>query len=228
MPWGSTPAAGHGVLVGPTLPGRVRVAEEHGDPGREGEAGVLGNHIAFVGDSSSLSHPDPAGALASQRPGRLDPQLSAGLAVQRLVTGLMRYPHVPIIGVLDLEPCGDLLRRPPRIEPIVDSLKQPGACLHPPPPRTARTGAGRNVGGHRPVLTTAAMTSQLAVHHRRMATQDPWRSPARTTRQQHLERCPPVSTTTTTHHAARQHPDQVNRAPWRIVHTGDRPPSPVC
>jgi len=59
----------------------------------------------------------PAGAeTAVQLPAQLAPALDE----QRLVDGLVAHPHHRIVGELEPQPAGDLLRRPPFLQPLGD------------------------------------------------------------------------------------------------------------
>ncbi len=124
----------------------------------------------------------PAGPQAGRQ---LPAQRTAALHVDRLVDGLVRHPHLRLIGESSLQHHADLLWRPPLGQPGLHPVPQRRVAgqlrrLRPPRPRP-RVPLGR----HRPVL---AMPPGIAAHlpaHRRRRTAQPRRDrPQRLTRRQ--------------------------------------------
>ena len=95
----------------------------------------------------------PAGAQAR---GQLAPQRAAALHVQRLVDRLVGDPHRLIIGEVDPQPAGDLLRAPRRRPPPVLPARPCRRPFHarPPGPAPASRRAGDRAG--QPVLHVLA------------------------------------------------------------------------
>src|SRR6266542_4588730 len=81
-----------------------------------GLGGTLADHDRWGGEL--LATPTSAGpwhterTAAAQACGQLAAQRPAALHIQRLVDRLVRDPHRPIMGEVDPEPVGDLLRAP--------------------------------------------------------------------------------------------------------------------
>ena len=84
-----------------------------------------------VGDAASGLDPVAGAALGpagAQAAGELAAQLSPPLDVDALVDRLVRHPHHRIVGELDRQAASDLLRRPPRLEPLGHLGGEPGTA----------------------------------------------------------------------------------------------------
>ena len=94
--------------------------------------------------------------------GQLPGKTALGLHEQGHVDRLVRDPHRGIVGEVELEPSGDLLRRPSLGEPPLDD----GAQLRVPRqlrrPRSPGSCLGHPVGPHRPVAGRSAVAAHLA------------------------------------------------------------------
>ena len=68
--------------------------------------------------------PPALDAAGAQTPGQFATQLTAALDEERLIDGLVAHPHHRIVWKLEAQPAGDLLGRPPLLEPLGDLVGQ--------------------------------------------------------------------------------------------------------
>ena len=100
-------------------------------------------------------------ATGAQTAGQFAAQLAAALHVQRLVDRLVRHPHLRIVGKLDAQPPGDLLRatttaRDPRPPAAQRRVRRQLRHLRPPSPRHRPA-----VRSDRPIAAPAAVRGDL-------------------------------------------------------------------
>src|SRR4051794_5300583 len=91
---------------------------------------------ACARDAQRASGPQAGDELALER--------AAALHVERLIDRLVRDPHPRIIGELELESLGDLLRAPPGHPPAILAVR----LVAPLPRRRGRPGHRRPARGH--------------------------------------------------------------------------------
>lgn len=127
--------------------------------------------VLRLGDSPALGHRHPARAAAAQHPAQLDPQRTAGLAVQGLVDRLVRDPHRRVVGVVHGQPPGDLARRPGPGQPRPHLGRQGRVRLDPAVPGAGTPGHSTPLRSHCTVRLTATVAADLTVHDGLVPTQ---------------------------------------------------------
>jgi len=142
------------------------------------------HHVLQLARARGATAGAPLGAPRPRAPRELLAQRSAPLHKQRLIDRLVRHTHLQIVGIVEDQPCGNLLRGPSPSQSLLHGAPKPRHGDQLRDLRAVRAPVGCLLCAPRPIPLALAGSRDVARHGRRGPTEASCDHPARVARAQ--------------------------------------------